>query len=140
MIVARNLNPDWRLSRFRKTLTQTASKTVSQAPTAEQGLENLAVVEKTWASRYPQALQSWRAKWALLSPYFDYPAAVRKVMYTAAADRHQHSGRLPPAVTQGDEDKTGRPGPGLFPRIWPCRNWSRNSCRSNACHSKSQGD
>jgi len=57
-------------------------KTVYQAPTAEQGLEKLLIVEQIWGSRYPQAIQSWRTKWALLSPYFDYPAAVRKVMYT----------------------------------------------------------
>ncbi len=57
-------------------------KTVYQAPTAEQGLEKLLIIEQSWGSRYPQAVQSWRAKWALLSPYFDYPAAVRKVMYT----------------------------------------------------------
>ena len=57
-------------------------KTVYQAPTAEQGWEKLLVVEQTWSDRYPQAVQSWRTKWALLSPFFDYPAAVRKVMYT----------------------------------------------------------
>ncbi len=57
-------------------------KTVYQAPTAEQGWEALLVVERTWGDRYPQAVRSWVAKWALLSPFFDYPAAVRKVMYT----------------------------------------------------------
>ena len=57
-------------------------KTVYQAPTAEQGWERLLIVEQTWGGRYPQAVQSWVSKWALLSPYFDYPAAVRKVMYT----------------------------------------------------------
>ena len=57
-------------------------KTVYQAPTAEQGWEQLLVVEQTWGSRYPQAVQSWVSKWALLSPYFDFPAAIRKVMYT----------------------------------------------------------
>jgi putative transposase len=57
-------------------------KTVYQAPTAEQGWEKLLVVEQSWSDRYPQAVQSWRTKWALLSPFFNYPAAVRKVMYT----------------------------------------------------------
>lgn len=57
-------------------------KTVYQAPTAEQGWEKLLVVDQTWGDRYPQAIQSWQTKWALLSPYFDYPAAIRKVMYT----------------------------------------------------------
>ena len=57
-------------------------KTVYQAATAEQGWENLLLVEKKWGIRYPQAVQSWVAKWALLCPYFDFPATVRKVMYT----------------------------------------------------------
>lgn len=57
-------------------------KTVYQAPTAEQGWEKLLVVEQLWGTRYPQAVQSWVGKWALLSPFFDYPAAIRKVMYT----------------------------------------------------------
>ena len=57
-------------------------KTVYQAATAEQGWENLVLVENKWGNRYPQATQSWVTKWGLLCPYFDFPATVRKVMYT----------------------------------------------------------
>lgn len=84
-------------------------KTVYQAPSAEQGLEKLMAVEANWGSRYPQAVQSWRAKWALLSPYFDYPAAVRKVMYTTNTVEGYHR-----AVTESNQDQGGfllRSGP-----------------------------
>lgn len=57
-------------------------KTVYQAPDRVQGMENLLIVQAKWGKQYPQAVQPWLEKWDLLSPFFDYPAAVRKVMYT----------------------------------------------------------
>jgi putative transposase len=62
-------------------------KTVYQAPNREQGLENLLVVQEKWKATYPKAVQSWlekwdRAAWRLLSPFFDFPTPIRKVMYT----------------------------------------------------------
>lgn len=57
-------------------------KTVYQAPDRVQGMENLLIVQAKWGKQYPQAVQPWLDKWELLSPFFDYPAAVRKVMYT----------------------------------------------------------
>lgn len=65
-------------------------KTVYQAPSADQGRENLVLVEQKWGNRYPQAVQSWVAKWALLCPYFDFPAAIRKVMYTTNTAEGYH--------------------------------------------------
>jgi putative transposase len=69
--------PDKHITDFVKDI-----KTVYQAPTAEQGWENLLVVQEQWGSRYPQAIQSWVANWGLLSAFFEYPASVRKVIYT----------------------------------------------------------
>lgn len=57
-------------------------KTVYQAADRLQGWENLLLVQAKWGQKYPQAVQPWLDKWALLSPFFDYPPAVRKVMYT----------------------------------------------------------
>jgi putative transposase len=57
-------------------------KTVYQAPNREQGLENLLLVQDKWGSAYPKGVQPWLEKWELLSPFFDYPTAIRKVMYT----------------------------------------------------------
>lgn len=69
--------PDKLLKDFARDL-----KTVYQAPNREQGLENLLSVADKWGEAYPKAVQPWRDKWELLSPFFDYPAAIRKVMYT----------------------------------------------------------
>lgn len=57
-------------------------KTVYQAPTAEQGWENLQWMQEQWGGRYPQALAGWVSNWGLLSSFYDYPASVRKVVYT----------------------------------------------------------
>ncbi len=69
--------PDKLLKEFARAL-----KTVYQAPNREQGMENLLLVQEKWGSIYPKAVQPWLEKWELLSPFFDYPAAIRKVMYT----------------------------------------------------------
>lgn len=52
------------------------------SPNREQGMENLLVVQEKWGSSYPKAVQPWLEKWELLSPFFEYPASIRKVMYT----------------------------------------------------------
>lgn len=57
-------------------------KSVYQATAGVQGWENLLVLQAKWGQKYPQAVYPWVEKWALLSPFFDYPPAVRKVMYT----------------------------------------------------------
>ncbi|WP_186742589.1 IS256 family transposase [Spirosoma utsteinense] len=69
--------PDKLLQDFARDL-----KTVYQAPDRTQGMENLLLVQEKWGHLYPKAVQPWLEKWELLSPFFDYPAAIRKVMYT----------------------------------------------------------
>jgi putative transposase len=69
--------PDKHLKEFVKNI-----KTVYQAPTAEQGWENLQGMQEQWGSRYPQALAGWVSNWSLLSSFYDYPASLRKVVYT----------------------------------------------------------
>jgi putative transposase len=59
-----------------------AIKMVYQAPTAEEGWENLQQVQADWGSRYPQVVAGWVANWPLLSTFYDQPAVVRKVIYT----------------------------------------------------------
>lgn len=59
-----------------------AIKTVYQAADRDQGMENLLLVQQAWGTRYPKAIQPWIEKWELLAPFFDYPAPIRKVMYT----------------------------------------------------------
>lgn len=69
--------PDKYLKAFVKDI-----KGVYQAANRDQAMEELLVVQESWGQRYPQAVQPWLDKWELLSPFFDYPAAIRKVMYT----------------------------------------------------------
>lgn len=57
-------------------------KTVYQASTKEIAEQNLSLLEEKWSKKYPVAVQSWRNNWVRLSVYFDYPDAIRRVMYT----------------------------------------------------------
>jgi len=47
--------------------------------TAEVELDRL---EEKWGTMYPIVIQSWRNKWENLSYYFQYPADIRKIIYT----------------------------------------------------------
>ena len=49
---------------------------------AEQALEKFA---ERWDSKYPAISRSWHANWSRLSVLFDYPAEIRKVIYTTNA-------------------------------------------------------
>ena len=60
-------------------------RTIYQAPTAEQGLANLETVEAKWQSRYPYLLRSWRMLWDRICPMYEYPSAIRKLIYTTNA-------------------------------------------------------
>jgi putative transposase len=49
---------------------------------AEQALESF---EKKWQARFPSIARSWRSNWANIIPFFSYPPAIRKVIYTTNA-------------------------------------------------------
>jgi putative transposase len=57
-------------------------RTVYQAANKEQAAANLEVLRATWGRKYPIAVQSWFNNWERLTPYFNYPEAIRRVMYT----------------------------------------------------------
>jgi len=50
----------------------------------EASLELDSFAEK-WDEKYPQINKSWRSNWANLITIFDYPADIRKVIYTTNA-------------------------------------------------------
>ncbi len=54
---------------------------------AEIALDEL---EVKWGKKYPIVLKSWRKKWDKLSVYFEYPADIRKVIYTTNAIESVH--------------------------------------------------
>lgn len=49
---------------------------------AEQALEDFA---QQWDDQHPTISQSWRNNWERLTVFFDYPPAIRKVIYTTNA-------------------------------------------------------
>lgn len=42
----------------------------------------LAEFAKQWGSKYPLVLESWQRHWVRLTGFFEYPMAIRKVIYT----------------------------------------------------------
>lgn len=51
------------------------------APNEKTGLEALDAAKKKFP-QYSLYLQSWETKWHLLSPFFEYPEEIRRVIYT----------------------------------------------------------
>ena len=49
---------------------------------AEQRLDEFAA---KWDGTYPTISQTWRRNWEHLTPFFAYPADIRKVIYTTNA-------------------------------------------------------
>jgi len=60
-------------------------RTIYTAPTLEAAEQALDAFEEKWGEQYPMVIRSWRANWANLTPFFDYPPAIRKVIYTTNA-------------------------------------------------------
>lgn len=60
-------------------------KAIYRAPTLEAAEEELEVFGVQWDSRFPQISRIWKAHWANLTPFFDYPPEIRKVIYTTNA-------------------------------------------------------
>ncbi len=53
--------------------------TAATEEAAQTGLETFAGI---WDSRYPQISQSWRDAWERVIPYFAFPPALRRAVYT----------------------------------------------------------
>jgi putative transposase len=57
-------------------------KTVYKAPTREQAEANLLRLEESWGDKYAIAVRSWQNNWEDLATFFDYPAEIRRLIYT----------------------------------------------------------
>ena len=57
-------------------------RSIYTAPTEEAGLMALAEFEATWGRKYPHVVQSWKRHWPELATFFNYPEAVRRLIYT----------------------------------------------------------
>jgi putative transposase len=57
-------------------------RTIYTAATAEAAEQALESFEKKWQARFPSITRSWRSNWTNIIPFFSYPPAIRRVIYT----------------------------------------------------------
>jgi len=57
-------------------------KLVYQAPNRETAERQLQHLEEKWQDKYAMAIRSWKNHWDELSTFFDYPAEIRRLIYT----------------------------------------------------------
>jgi putative transposase len=57
-------------------------KSVYQAPNREAAEANLQRLGEQWNDKYAIAVRSWENHWDELSTFFDYPAEIRRMIYT----------------------------------------------------------
>ncbi len=60
-------------------------KQIYQSVTEEEALLALNQFAEHWDDKYPQISKSWRTHWHNLNTLFNYPADIRKVIYTTNA-------------------------------------------------------
>ncbi|MDD5383781.1 MAG: IS256 family transposase [Gallionella sp.] len=60
-------------------------RTIYVSATVEEAGQRLDEFETKWGEAYPPIVKSWRSNWVRLTPFFDYPPEIRKVIYTTNA-------------------------------------------------------
>jgi putative transposase len=60
-------------------------RSIYRATTVEDAFFNLEAFAEKWDGAYPTISQMWRRNWEQLTPFFAYPADIRKVIYTTNA-------------------------------------------------------
>jgi putative transposase len=60
-------------------------RAIYTAATAEEAERQLTAFEAKWGEDYPPIGQSWRRNWARITPFFEYPPEIRRVIYTTNA-------------------------------------------------------
>ena len=60
-------------------------KRIYQSATEQEARLELERFADKWDNKYPQIGKSWRTHWPNLITFFDYPAEIRKVIYTTNA-------------------------------------------------------
>jgi transposase-like protein len=55
---------------------------IYQAATEDEALDALAAFDRTWGGRYPMIVELWRRSWERFTPFFAFPADIRRVIYT----------------------------------------------------------
>jgi len=65
-------------------------KAVYKAPNRETAETNLLHLDEKWNDQYPMAVRSWENNWAELSTFFNFPAEIRRLIYTNNAIEAYH--------------------------------------------------
>ena len=60
-------------------------KRIYSCATADEAEQMLGEFEDKWDDAYLPISQSWRRNWPRITPFFDYPPEIRKVIYTTNA-------------------------------------------------------
>ncbi|RLA42434.1 MAG: IS256 family transposase, partial [Gammaproteobacteria bacterium] len=60
-------------------------RAIYTSPTLEAAEAALVEFADRWSEQYPAIVPSWERNWERLTPFFDYPPAIRKVVYTTNA-------------------------------------------------------
>jgi transposase-like protein len=60
-------------------------KTIYQSATVLEAEQMLDVFETKWGAKYPTIVKQWRLKWGDIIAMFEFPAAIRKAIYTTNA-------------------------------------------------------
>jgi transposase-like protein len=69
-----------------------ALRPVYAAPSAEAAAAALDAFEREpWGAKFPTAVASWRRAWAHIIPFFAFPPAVRRLIYTTNALESVHA-------------------------------------------------
>ena len=86
-----------------------ALKPIYQATTLALAEQKLTDFVAAWGQKYPLVVESWQRNWSRLTRFFEYPAAIRRVVYTTNTVEGFH--RQIRCVTKS---KAGRPVPGVL--------------------------
>ena len=57
-------------------------KTIYKASNIDRAEEALVAFEAKWVKKYPAMIRSWKNNWEGLTSFYNYPEAVRHIMYT----------------------------------------------------------
>jgi putative transposase len=60
-------------------------KAIYRAGTAEQAQQELAELAARWDGKYPTVSALWQRNWERVTPFFAFPAEIRKIIYTTNA-------------------------------------------------------
>jgi len=67
--------------RDRKTVTRDL-RPIYRAATEDDALGALADFEQAWGGRYPGIVELWQRAWERFTPFFAFPAEIRRIIYT----------------------------------------------------------